>query len=173
MIKNNFIYELDIDLDLSYIKNLVFEKQYCSISGMAQHHRLVNDDDYLSYIRELFPFLSKIYNIYTIPPFKGIPLHIDHDRNCALNIPIQGTKNTYTIFYDAGESPMLEYDSHRIYNLIRSPVSEIFCHTLVKPSLINNSIPHRVTNQKNSDRITVSWSIIKEKDFYQSIEHFK
>lgn len=173
MIRNKFIYELDIDLDLDHIRNLVFKKQNSLVTGLATHHRLVSDDEYMSGIRKKFPFLSEIYNIYTIPPFKGIPLHIDHDRSCALNIPIAGTDGTYTIFYDAGESPVLEHDPLRIYNLVKSPVSETFCHTLTKPSLINNSIAHRVINQKNSDRITVSWSIIKEKDFYQTIEHFK
>lgn len=171
MIRNQFIYELDIDLDMEYITNLVMKKQDESVNGRATHHRLVSDDPYMTMIQKKYPLLSPVYNIYSLPANKGIPLHIDRDRSCAFNIPIQGTEGTHTIFYN-GDNIKLEYDSNRIYDLIKSPVTEVFRHTLIGPLLINNTTPHEVTNEKDSMRVTVSWSLQKGTTFDQAIRCF-
>lgn len=171
MIRNNFIYELSIDLDIEYITKLVFKKQKETISGKASHHRLVSDDPYMSSLLNKYPLLSPVYNIYNLPPYLKIPLHIDTDRSCAFNIPIQGTENTHTIFYN-GDNIKLEYDSNRIYDLVKSPVTEVFRNTLIRPLLINNTIPHEVTNDKDTMRITLSWSLQKGVTFQQAIECF-
>jgi hypothetical protein len=171
MIRNQFVYELNIDLDMEYITNMVMNKQKETVDGRAVHHRLVKDDPYMLSILKQYPLLSPVYNIYPLPAHIGIPLHIDTDRSCALNIPIKGTEDTHTIFYD-GENINLEYDEKRIYDLVKSPVNEVFRHTLIRPLLINNTTPHEVTNNKNSKRITVSWSFQKGVTFEQAIRCF-
>lgn len=171
MIQNNFIQELNINLDIEYITNLVMNKQNETVNGRPTHHRLVADDPYMTSLKNKYPLLSSVYNIYPLPPYKGIPLHIDRDRSCAFNIPIQGTENTHTIFYKA-DNIILEYDDKRIYDLIKSPVTEVFRNTLIRPSLINNTIPHEVTNDKDTMRITLSWSLQKGVTFQQAIECF-
>jgi hypothetical protein len=173
MIRNEFIYELDIDLDMEYITNLVLSKQDEVIEGKAKHHRMVSDDVYMSSIQKRYPLLSPVYNIYPLPPYIGIPLHIDTDRSCAFNIPIRGTEETYTIFYETVEPIETVYDTKKIYDLVKSSVVEKFRHTLVKPLLINNSKPHKVTNNKNTMRITLSWSLNKGVTFEHAMECFK
>ena len=171
MIRNNFIYELNINLDIEYITNLVMDKQNETVNGRPTHHRLVADDPYMTSIQKKYPLLSSVYNIYTLPPHLEIPLHIDRDRSCAFNIPIRGTENTHTIFCD-GDNIKLEYDDKRIYDLVKSPVHEVFRNTLIKPLLINNTMPHKVVNDKDTPRITVSWSLQKGVTFHQAIECF-
>jgi hypothetical protein len=103
----------------------------------------------------------------------GLPLHIDTDRSCAFNIPIQGTEGTDTIFYETVGPLVTVYDTKRIYDLVKSPIIEKFRHTLIRPLLINNSKPHKVTNNKDTMRITLSWSLNKDITFEQAIEYFK
>ena len=55
MIRNQFIYELNIDLDMEYITNLVMNKQNESVEGKARHHRLVKNDPYMSLILKRYP----------------------------------------------------------------------------------------------------------------------
>lgn len=172
MIRNEFIHELDIDLDMEYLTDLVMKKQDASVKGRADHHRMVCDDLYMMSIQNRYPLLSDVYNIYPLPPYCEIPLHIDSSRSCAFNIPIQGTENTYTVFYEEAGPLKLEYDEKRIYNLVRSPVKEVFKHTLLRPLLINNTTPHKVINNKNTMRLTLSWSLTTNVTFQQAIECF-
>ena len=100
MIDNQYIFELDIDLDYSYIHQLVKSQQFVTVDGMSTHHRNVIDDPYMMSISDKYPCLSTTYNIYTVKPGVGLPLHIDARRTCAFNIPISGTDNSSTIFYE-------------------------------------------------------------------------
>lgn len=172
MIRNKHIYELDIDLDMKYVADLVMKKQHESIAGRAKHHRMVRDDSYMISIKDRYPLLSDVYNIYVMPAYTEIPLHIDAGRSCAFNIPIQGTEGTNTIFYEEAGPLISEYDDKRIYNLVKSPVNEVFSNTLLKPLLINNTTPHEVVNNKDTVRIILSWSLMKGVTFKQAIECF-
>lgn len=172
MIRNRFVYELSINLDIEYIKNLVMSKQDETVEGRPSHHRLVKNDPYMSSLLKRYPLLSPVYNIYPLPPFVGIPLHIDTDRSCAFNIPIEGTEGTNTIFYESEGPIEMKYDTNRIYDLIKSPVKEVGRHILIRPLLINNTVPHEVTNNKDTKRITISWSLQKGVTFEQAIECF-
>lgn len=125
MIRNEYVYELDIGLDMDYLNRLVTDRQNEKISGKANHHRLVADDPYMASLKERYPLLSPVYNIYPLPARIEIPLHVDTDRSCAFNIPIQGTEGTHTIFYKTIEPLVTRYDSKRIYDLIESPVEEV------------------------------------------------
>jgi hypothetical protein len=62
--------------------------------------------------------------------------------------------------------------TNRIYDLVKSPVVEVYRHTLIKPLIINNSIPHKVTNEKDTMRVTLSWSLQKGVTHQQAIECF-
>jgi hypothetical protein len=179
MIRNDFIYELDIDIDLGYISKLVFKNQFKpslhlnSQQDKAKHHRLVSDDEYMMSLKKKYPLLGDYYNIYTLLRGQGIPLHIDAGRFCALNIPIQGTEDTDTIFYETLGDVQTEYSQRYVYNLVQSPVKELFRHTLLRPVLINNSIPHKVINRKQVDRISLSWSFSKPTTFKEAKELFQ
>jgi hypothetical protein len=172
MIRNEFIYELDINLDMEYITDLVIKKQNKSIKGKASFQRIVKDDPYMLLLLNQYPLLSDFYNIYPLMPYCEIPLHIDASRNCAFNIPIQGTENTYTIFCETVGPIKLEYNEQKIYNLVKSPIKEVFRNTLTRPLLINNTIPHKVINEKDSVRLTLSWSLLPNITFQQAIEFF-
>jgi hypothetical protein len=126
----------------------------------------------LQEIENKVPCLSYIYNIYTLPALKNIPLHVDAKRNAAFNIPIDNTEQSETIFYDYIESPNLQYDARNVYNLIKSKVKEIYRFSLLKPTIINNSIPHMVVNHSIKPRIILSWSLRKEYQFQDCLKYF-
>lgn len=168
------IFEPDIDLDLDKIKNVVFESQFSSDKTLdAEHHRIVSNYPYLKEIQTQYPFLSNTYNIYTLPGMRMIPLHVDAQRSAAFNIPIKNTKDSETIFYKYTEDPILEYDSKNIFNRIKSDVKEVFRFTLLKPTLIKNSIPHMVINNSIEPRIILSWSVNKEYTFEYARDKFQ
>lgn len=173
MINNEYIYQPNIDLDLDYIKKLVSQKQFKSQNGLAGHQRMVKDDEYMTSIRNRFPFLSRMYNIYTVFGKGGIPMHVDAARDCAFNIPIMNTEQSETIFYNYAEEPVLEYNKERIYNLVKSPVKEVFRFSLTRPTLIDNAIPHEVINNSIATRVILSWSVNKEYSFTQAREMFE
>lgn len=167
------IYQPNLYLDLNLIKKIVFETQYSVNTRLdASHHRLVKDHEYLREVQDRFPYLSDIYNIYTLPALKNIPLHVDAKRNAAFNIPIDNTEQSETFFYEYMETPILEYDSKNVYNLIKSKVKEIYRFTLLTPTIINNSIPHMVVNHSVRPRIILSWSLKKEYKFDDGVEYF-
>jgi hypothetical protein len=168
MEKNNFICELDLKLDINYLKEMVLEKQDANFK-LAPHHRLVKNDSYLTKIKNQFPFLSPIFNVYKFPSGKGLPVHIDGDRFCSINIPIYNTENSNTIFYDMDNNSRLEYDEQRILHYVKGSATEAFRFTLTRPTLINNTKPHSVMNNSLDTRIIISWSILKPMTFEECI----
>ena len=165
MINNEYIYQPNIELDIDYIGKLVSNKQFKNQQCLAGHQRLVSDDAYMTSIKKRFPFLSKMYNIYTVYGKGNIPMHVDAARDCAFNIPIKGTEQSDTIFYKYAEDPLLEYNKERVYNLVKSNVEEVFRFTLLRPTLIDNAIPHEVINHGFATRLILSWSVNKEYSF--------
>lgn len=173
MIDNDYICELDLNLDMTYIKGLIARQLYATKQGLAGHQRLVKDDPYLTSIREKLPFLSSYYNIYKTNPSAGIVLHIDAKRNCAFNIPIENTENSKTNFYEFTEDPVLVYNNRSMFNEVKSGVKEVFSYTLVRPVLINNSVPHEVKHNGSGLRIILSWSVKQELTYLETKELFK
>jgi hypothetical protein len=173
MIDNDFIYELTIDLDLEKITELVKKIQFNKMPDMAGHHRLVKNDPYMSSLKDRFPFLSPIFNIYTTRPFGQIPLHIDAKRSCAFNIPIEYTEESETIFYGLVGDPVLQYNPQNVFYFVNSSVKELFRFSLVRPVLINNSGPHKVLNHSKNHRVILSWSVHEDYTFEQAKELFK
>lgn len=167
MIKNKFIHELDIDLDIDYLYNITVNNN--TINGLPSHHRIVCEDAYLTTIKNKYPFLSSIFNVYKHAPGYSLPIHIDADRFCALNIPISNTENSSTIFYNKPDNVTLEYDSERILNRVKTSVEECFRFTLRKPTLINTTYPHNVVNNGPHTRIIISWSVLKPISFQECL----
>jgi hypothetical protein len=172
MLNNDYAYEIDVNLDMKYLKKLVLETEHPTIEGLHPHQRLVELDDYMRSLKERFPFLSAMYNIYDCRPGVDIPLHVDAARDCAFNIPIIGTDDSHTIFHKLKDGEESEFLPSRVYNVIKSPVEETFRFTLLRPTLINNSVPHEVKNG-NQRRVIISWSVNKNHSFSQAKELFK
>jgi hypothetical protein len=173
---DTYIYQPSIKLDYNYLKSLALVPTNVAVSNnnsKIEHHRLVENDQYMTAIRNNFPFLSSRYNVYKTSEMRPIPLHIDSERNAAFNIPILNTEKSSTIFYEELEEPKLEYVPDRVYNLIKSKVNEVFRFTLLTPTVINNSVPHMVVNRSVEPRIIISWSISKEYSFLEAVELFK
>jgi hypothetical protein len=161
MIDNEYIFELDIGIDLEHLKTKVANID----PNKAEFQQLIDQDPYLKNLKLAYPFLSPKFNIYFSDPKSEIPLHIDAKRNCALNIPLENTVDSHTIFYKFIEDPKLTYNSKWIFNEINSKVEETFRFTLMKPTLINNAVPHSVLNYGDKRRIVLSWSILPEYTF--------
>jgi hypothetical protein len=167
LIKNNFICELDLDLDMDYLSKIAMTSQQNDNS--PAHHRFVKDDIYLTQIKNKYPFLSDVFNVYTHAAGYSVPIHIDASRLCAINIPICNTEDSSTIFYEKDDTAILEYESRRILNLVKSPTKECFRFTLLKPTLINTTYPHSVINNGSNTRIIISWSILKSMSFQECL----
>lgn len=155
---NQYIFYPKIDLDLRTIKKIVYKHLNKPIPGTATHHRLVKDEPYLMELQQKYPFFSDIYNIYPSHPNAVIPLHICPDRSCALNIPIQYTEDSHTIFYELDKEDFT-YNEERIYKVFASKANEVFRYTLTDPVIMNTLLPHSVTGGPKRMRIIMSWSI--------------
>lgn len=166
MINNNYAFSPEIDFDINKIRQIVLSNLNVSIPGMASHHRLVETSDYLMSLRNKFPFLGSVYNIYATSQSYITPIHIDAARNCALNIPIINTENSHTVFYKLLSPLESKKIEERIYHLINSDVEEVFRFTLTKPTLINTKAPHGVFDSGNSTRIILSWSVLDSYNYF-------
>jgi hypothetical protein len=172
MIDNDYIYELDIDFDIRYLLNLI--TKYKQDTTLLKHQRLVANDQYLTGIKNKFQILSPIWNFYDFEPNRVLNCHIDSERSCALNIPLTGTLQSSTIFYNLPKLANLDYDDTRKLNWVNGCTDndKIFEFTLSRPTLIKNSIPHSVKNGP-SRRIILSWSITKDISFEEAKDFFK
>jgi hypothetical protein len=172
MTENNYIFELGINFDVSYLLNLV--SNYKKDPSLLKHQRLVENDEYLNSIKNKFQILSPIWNFYDFEPSRTLNCHIDSERSCALNIPLTGTLHSSTMFYNLPINAVLEYDNTRKLNWVNNynEDDKVFEFTLIQPTLINNSVPHSVKNGP-SRRIIISWSITKDITFEQAKEFFK
>jgi hypothetical protein len=156
---NQYIFSPKIDLNLGLIKSIVYRHLNKFIPGMATHHRLVKDEPYLVSLKKRYPFFSDIYNIYPTPQGYITPIHICPDRACALNIPIQYTEDSHTIFYELDDSASLVRNDERIYDIVESGATEVFRYTLTEPVIMNTLLPHGVIGGPEKTRIIMSWSI--------------
>lgn len=154
-----YIFKPNIDLDISKIKEIVFRNLYKSNPNLASHQRYVSEEPYLVEIREKYPFFSNLYNIYPTPPGHTVPIHICPSRGCALNIPIQYTDDSFTVFYEPTGEMEMTYVVPRIYHVINSEMIEVYRYTLTEPIIMNTLLPHGVFGGPKMTRIIMSWSI--------------
>ena len=166
---DRLIYHPIIDLDYAYLKELVHSSK--PIEGRPNHHRLVSDDSYMVSIKERYPFLSSIYNVYRMT--SGLPLHIDAGRQCTLNIPLVNTENSTTIVYEPVTSNTV-HDTKTVIHVItdRENLVETLRFSLDRPTLFNTTVPHEVVQQGSEERISISWSISSEYSFDEAIKLF-
>lgn len=170
MINNEYAYEIDFDFDLGYLEKLITNS--IKNTDLKRHQRLVANDAYLNSLKEKFPLLSSLWNFYNIVPFYHLQPHIDSARNCALNIPIIGTKGSTTIFYKTKPDLALRYDKDRVLNWVDDDLEKVFEFELTKPTLIKNDIPHAVVNGPFK-RMILSWSISLDYSFEEAKEFFQ
>lgn len=154
-----YIFYPDLDIDFNKVKEIVIKNMWKRVEGLASHQRRVRDEPYLESIREKYPFLSQLYNIYTNAPSYHVPIHICPERGCALNIPVIYTEDSYTIFYEGNDLKKQRSDT-RIYDIIESDVTEVFRYTLTKPVIMNTMLPHSVIGGPLRPRTIMSWSIL-------------
>lgn len=172
MTNNAYICELDINFDIEYLLNLI--SNYKKDTTLLKHQRLVSADEYLTSLKNKFQILSPVWNFYDFEPNRILNCHIDSERSCALNIPLRGTNQSSTIFYNLPNNANLEYDDTRKLNWIDgcTESDKVFEFTLTRPTLIKNSIPHSVTNGPVR-RTIMSWSITKDITFEEATDFFK
>ena len=158
---NEYIFTPTLDIDLEKIKEIALRRLSMPIEGMAVHQRNVSDEPYLVEVKEKYPFLGKIYNIYPTLADAVIPIHICPGRGCGLNFPIQYTTESHTIFYKfiTDNYTSLGHED-KVYDTFNpAHVEEVFRYTLEVPTLMNTRIPHSVISGPNEQRIILSWSI--------------
>lgn len=162
-----YIFRPKIDLDILKIKEIVFRNLHKSYPELATHQRYVREEPYLVGLREKYPFFSQLYNIYPTPPNCIVPIHICPDRGCALNIPIQYTEDSYTVFYESKDNKdiVMTYNVPRIYHVIESEMVEVYRYTLIEPVVMNTLLPHGVFGGPKTTRIIMSWSITSDYDY--------
>jgi hypothetical protein len=151
-----------MELDIPKLQEIVFRNLFAFEPDLATHQRYVSKEPYLVELKECYPFLSKLYNIYSAPPSYTIPIHICPGRGCALNIPIQYTEDSYTVFYEPKDKLEMTYSVPRIYHIIESEMIEVYRYTLTEPVIMNTKLPHGVFGGPKMTRIILSWSIVPE-----------
>jgi hypothetical protein len=157
-VNNEYIFHPKIDLDTNKLKSIVYKNLRKDVPGIAIHQRLVESEPYLVEVQKKYPFLSNLYNIFSTPDGYVVPTHIDYARPCALNIPIKYTEDSYTIFYDVGDVPVLTRKPEKVYDLVNSKTTELFRFTLDSPVIMNTSVAHGVIGGPDNSRIIMSWS---------------
>lgn len=167
---DNIVQELNELFDVKYIQHLVKNLQG---TKLLPHQNNVEQDQYLLSVKNKYPFLGSIFNVYRLPPKTKMMIHIDAKRNAAINIPISGVENSFTIFYKFIGEPKLKFIDRQVLYMVDSPVEEIFRFNLKNPTLINNSIPHNVDNFGNDIRIIFSWSIQHQYSFSDIQKYFQ
>lgn len=160
LINEDYIFIPNIKLNLDTLTEIVFRNLHISEPDLASHQRYVNKEPYLIFLKNQYPFLSNLYNIYPTPPNHTVPIHICPNRGCALNIPIQYTEDSFTVFYTPKEEIKKTYIIPRIYHIIESEMEEVYRYTLDRPVIMNTLLPHGVFGGPDNTRIIMSWSII-------------
>lgn len=160
MINEKYIFIPNIDLDIDKLKRIVFKNLNTFEETLATHQRYVKNEPYLVELKEKYPCLSELYNIYPTPANYTVPIHICPKRGCALNIPIQYTEDSHTVFYEPAEELKMNYNVPRIYHVIESEMIEVYRYTLDRPVIMNTLLPHGVFGGPKMTRIIMSWSIL-------------
>lgn len=160
MNNNDYAFTPTFELNVTEIRKIVFSRlmQHRPPPELASHQRWVSREPYLVELQQQYPFLSDIYNIFRTDALHPVPAHQDASRSCALNIPVQYTEDSHTIFYRA-LTPQQHFIEERVYNLITGPCEELWRFTMTEPTVINTAVPHAVITGPHRERIIMSWSV--------------
>ncbi len=174
IINEKYVFDPQIEIDQATMEEIV-RRQANNIdpNSPIHHHRWVKDEPYLISIREKYPFLSEIYSLYVFPAGLQVEIHTDSKRSTVLNIPVLNLENTITTFYkviDEEYQPfnkqskiLMEYDS--------KAVVPDYSYTMLKPLILNASIPHSISVNGNLPRTIISWGM--KKNYQEAMEFFK
>jgi hypothetical protein len=131
-----------------------------------------NNETYKPFIKivEKYPFLQKFFRILKIEPNFSLAIHLDGlektnltDYN--LNIPISGcTNESITEFYKIKpEHIYTDLKKNTRFVIDGSPIEKIDEYKMLdNPFLCHTQIPHRVINNSNLYRVSISWAVKKE-----------
>jgi hypothetical protein len=157
----------NISFDPDEIKKLA---KKAILSPKPEHLKLrqfmISEHPYLVDMAKKYPFLDQnIFNMYIKPYRDFTSIHIDIRRRCALNIPVEHTEKSETIFYKPIEPLRLERLEVTGIDKVLSKVEEVYRFSLSRPTLINTSIPHTVETFSEEPRIIISWTAIGNVSF--------
>ena len=156
MIDNEYACELELDLDYKLLTQIALSSN--SEPDLQGHQRKVIHYEYLKSLQSKYTILGGLWNVYTFRPNSGLDPHVDAKRLTTLNIPIEGTTESITRFYELPENSNKEFIPTQALYRIEQPGPEVFNFVLLKPTLINTAIPHSAL-AGNVTRHIISWSI--------------
>lgn len=178
MIRNKFVYEIDSDIiDHDFFitlgKNHITQEWIDAPAPIALKYTdenilIVDDYEYLKSIRARFPLLKPFIKLLKFEA-GTIPIHIDAQRNCTLNIPIKNcNEKTVTSFYADykpveksfeyfGSAEPRVWHSNEYITYIEGGV-KIFEFSLTRPALMDTHTAHGIVNNSNSHRLIWSWT---------------
>ena len=131
-----------------------------------------NNETYQPFIKivEKYPFLQKFFRILKIEPNFSLAIHLDGlektnltDYN--LNIPVSGcTNESLTEFYKVNPKHIYtDLKKNTRFVIDGSPIEKIDEYKMLdNPFLCHTQIPHRVINNSNLYRVSISWAVKKE-----------
>ncbi len=154
-----YIFYPNMEFDVTKLQEIAIRNMHNFDSNLKTHQRKIENEPYLVELKNKYPFLSSLYNIYTTSPGYITPIHICPGRGCALNIPVIYTEDSYTIFYELKGEVIKKYSEQRIYEIIESDTFEVYRYTLDRPVIMNTQLPHGVVGGKKGPRTIMSWSI--------------
>lgn len=169
MINNDYVAELKLDFDINNLINIAGNST--NRSNYKKHQFHVEENIYLKNIQNEFPILGLSWNFYNFLPGKGIDVHIDSARTCALNIPLSGSEDSLTTFYEFKENMSRHYHEAGMLYYITDVLNVAFEFRLLKPTIIRTDVPHSVKAGK-VPRSIISWGIHKL-NFFEAKNYFK
>lgn len=168
--RTDYFFELDwMELDYDSLYQVCLSPSKES-RKLLPHQRYVSDDKYMQAIRDKYPFMGSLFNIYFIK--NGLPIHIDAKRKCALNIPVKNTQDSSTIWYHNSDTIKTEYDPQMVVHTVKTTVNEECRMTLSKPTLMKIDVPHSVENKSREPRVTISWALPMDIDYEEACRLF-
>jgi len=131
-----------------------------------------NNETYQPFIKivEKYPFLQKFFRILKIEPNFSLAIHLDglEKKNLTdynLNIPVSGcTNESLTEFYKVNPKHIYtDLKKNTRFVIDGSPIEKIDEYKMLdNPFLCHTQIPHRVINNSNLYRVSISWAVKKE-----------
>jgi len=121
-------------------------------------------------IVEKYPFLQKFLRVLRIKPNHAIAIHMDglektHITDYNLNIPISGcTNNGLTEFFEVRPDDIYtDFEKNTRFVIDGSSIKKIDEYKMIdNPFLCCTQFPHRVINNSDIYRVSISWAVKKE-----------
>lgn len=166
MIDNLYIQELNVGIDIEYIKSNILPSyknnakflKLVDDNPLGYHTLSVFDDSYITKLYNTFPWMGVTYNIYSLKNNESFMPHIDGQRKCAFNIPLLGTDKSFTIFYEPVNDLTTYNGTDSRGYILTSEIIESFRFTIDKPVLLDVTKIHAVERHSDIERLVLSWA---------------